>query len=126
MDHPVVCINIDDAKAYEELAGKRLPTEAEWEYASRGGLVGQRFPWGNDENWQRDDPVGFPVLARDYANYDGTGGLDQWDNTTAPVGSFKPNGYGLYDLAGNAQEWCADWYDSNYYRDSPVNNPLGY
>ena len=114
-DHPMVRLSGDDAAAYASWAGKRLPTEAEWEYAARGRLVGKRYPWGNE-------------ISRDYANYSVTGGADRWSGQTAPVGSFKPNGYGLYDMAGNVWEWCADWYDENYYRNSrnsPVNNPLG-
>ena len=112
-DYPMFQVNWYDAVAYAEWAGKRLPTEAEWEYAARGGLVGKRFTWGDDER-----------LARDYANYYGTGGKDQWEYH-APVGSFEPNGYGLYNMAGNLLEWCQDGYDSNYYKNSPSNNPQG-
>ena len=90
-----------------------MPTEAEWEYACRGRLVGKQYPWG--DNWD---------AARDYANYSGTGGKDKWD-LCSPVGSFKPNGYGLYDMVGNVWEWCADWYDKDYYESSPASNPTG-
>ena len=99
-DHPMVYVSWHDATAYAKWAGKRLPTQAEWEFAARGGLVGKKYSWGNDKG-----------LARDYANYQGTDGKDKW-RYTAPVGSFKPNGYGLYDMAGNVWEWCQDWYDS--------------
>ena len=102
--HPMVFVSWYDATAYSKWVGKRLPTEAEWEFAARGGLVEKEFPWGDSV----DESV-----ARSYANYSGTGGKDQWGDTTAPVASFKPNGYGLYDMAGNVLEWCQDWYDGD-------------
>ena len=99
--HPMIYVTYHDATAYTKWAGKRLPTVDEWEYAARGGLVGKRFPWGDDEE-----------VARDYANYKGTGGKDKW-RYNAPVGSFNPNDYGLFDMSGNVWEWCQDWYDRN-------------
>jgi len=95
--HPMIMVNWHDATAYAKWAGKRLPTEKEWGFSARGGLKNKKYSWGNNKN-----------LARDYANYSGTGGKDKWDWTTAPVGSFNPNGYGLFDMAGNVWEWCQD------------------
>jgi len=110
-DQPVVGVSWHNAKAYAEWAGKRLPTEAEWEKAARAGLTGSLYPSGDK-------------LTRDHANYDGTGGEDRWEYTS-PVGSFAPNGYGLYDMSGNVLEWCADWFSESYYSGSPKLNPDG-
>ena len=96
--HPMIGVSWHDATAYTKWAEKRLPTEKEWEFATRGGLADKKYSWGDNER-----------LARDYANYLGTGGKDKW-NHASPVGSLQPNGYGLYDVAGNAYEWCQDWY----------------
>ena len=98
--HPMIYVTWHDATAYAKWVGKRLPAEAEWEFAARGGLVGKEYPWGGLDLPRDDSP------AREYANFKDTGGRDKWI-ALAPVGSFKPNGYGLYDMSGNVQERCA-------------------
>ena len=118
--HPVVQVCWFDAVQYAEWAGKRLPTEAEWEYAARGGLKGADYVWGQElvpgGRWQANIWQGkFPNSNR---------GEDGF-LTTAPVASFPPNGYGLYDISGNVWEWCQDWYLPDYYGTCPSENPPG-
>jgi formylglycine-generating enzyme len=118
--HPVVHVSWNDAQAFAAWAGKRLPTEAEWEYAARGGLVQKRFPWGDDLEpegrhlmnvWQG-------VFPRQNSEADGHYG-------PAPAKSYKANGHGLYQMTGNVWEWCWDWFDAAYYGKSSRLNPSG-
>ena len=107
-DHPIVSVTWDEANAYCKWAGGRLPSEAEWEYAARGGKEGLKYPWGND-------------ITHENANY----GREVEKGTTSVVGSYPANGFGLYDMAGNVWEWVADWYEENYYASSPARDPKG-
>lgn len=119
-DHPVVQVSWNDAQAYAAWAGKCLPSEAEWEYAARGGLEGQRYPWGNDltpdGQWRCNIWQGvFPRVNRG----------DDGHLATAPAAAYEPNGYGLHQMVGNVWEWCADWFDARYYGESPPASPAG-
>jgi formylglycine-generating enzyme len=105
-DFPVVGISFFDAQKYAAWAGKRLPTEAEWEYAARGGLSAKNFPWGDQADSSKVN------YSKKYKGI-------------LKVGSFAPNGYGLFDVAGNVWEWTTDNYGHDYYKDSPKINPKG-
>ena len=105
-DHPVTGVTWPDAMAYAEWKGLRLPTEAEWEFSARGGLENKKYPNGDPMN---------PSLA----NYNGTQG------EAMSVGSYPPNGYGLFDMAGNVTEWVLDYYEKDYYLAGPKVNPMG-
>lgn len=104
-DHPVVGVTWHDARTFCEWRGMRLPTEAEWEFAARGGLEGKKWPWGDE-------------IDSEKANFNPSEGLK-------PVGSYPPNAYGLFDMAGNTAEWVGDWYDPDFYAESPAENPTG-
>lgn len=124
-NHPVVHVAYDDVVAYAKWAAKRLPTEAEFEFAARGGLDRNRYPWGNELTprnkaaaniWQGS----FPARDRGEDGYTGT----------SPVTAFPPNGFGLYDVGGNVWQWCTDWYRPDYYADltktgGAAHNPAG-
>jgi formylglycine-generating enzyme required for sulfatase activity len=119
-DHPVVQVCWHDALAYAKWAGKRLPTEAEFEYAARGGLDRKRYVWGDEMKpggrWPGNIWQGkFPTQNSE----------EDGHRATSPVKSYPANGYGLYDTAGNVWQWCSDWYRPDWYENSPRKNPQG-
>jgi formylglycine-generating enzyme required for sulfatase activity len=118
--YPVTHVSWNDARAFAEWAGKRLPSEAEWEVAARGGLEQKRFPWGDELTpggrhlcniWQGD----FPVHNTAEDGYAGT----------APVDAFDPNGFGFFTITGNTWEWCSDWFSPGYHLFATRSNPVG-
>ena len=119
-NEPVCQISWNDAAAYAKWAGKRLPTEAEFEYAARGGLVGKKYAWGDELKPGGKFPANWWQGSFPDKNTVEDGFLSR-----APVKSFAPNGYGLYDMTGNVWEWTSDWFDENYYSVSMKKNPKG-
>lgn len=120
MDHPVVQVSWNDAQAYCRWAGLRLPTEAEWEYAARGGLVQKKYPWGDEltPGGKHQCNIWQGIFPQYNSLKDGFLG-------TAPARSFSPNGYGLYNVSGNVWEWCADWFSPDFRRRDTSINPRG-
>jgi sulfatase modifying factor 1 len=119
-DHPVLHVTWNDARAFANASGKRLPTEAEWEYAARGGLEGQPFPWGNalepdGEHWMNVWQGRFPHENTADDGYEGT----------CPVDAFPANGYGLHNMTGNTWEWGADWFSPDFHTRDKRTNPIG-
>lgn len=119
-NEPVSQISWNDANEFAKWAGKRLPTEAEFELAARGGLVGKKYAWGDELR-----PSGKPVANWWQGKFPDKNTREDGFLSRAPVKSFAPNGYGLYDMTGNVWEWTADWFDENYYENSPKKNPKG-
>jgi formylglycine-generating enzyme len=123
--YPAVQVAYPDAAAYAKWVGKRLPTEAEWEFAARGGLAGKRYPWGDEFR-----PSGKWMANTHQGHFPDTDAGDDGYAGVAPVAQFPPNGYGLYDMAGNVWQWTSDWYRPDYYQQLAVaggvtRNPQG-
>ncbi len=119
-EHPVVHVSWNDAAAFCAWTGARLPTEAEWEYAARGGLEGARFPWGEEL-----EPGGEHRMNVFQGEFPARNTCADGHAGTAAVGSYPANGYGLFEMTGNVWEWTADWFDPGYYAASPREDPRG-
>lgn len=120
LDHPVVHVSWNDAVAYCEWTRTRLPTEAEWEFAARGGISQQRFPWGEEL-----EPGGEHRMNVFQGVFPGENSVADGFAGTAPVDAFAPNGFGLHNTTGNVWEWCADWFERGYYARSEDADPKG-
>lgn len=119
-DHPVVHVSHTDALAFCDWAGGRLPTEAEWEYAARGGLEGEPYPWGAER-----EPEGAYRMNIWRGSFPDRNTAADGYRGTCPVDAFEPNDYGLYNATGNVWEWCADWFHARHHRNAPRDNPRG-
>ena len=118
LDHPVVHVSWNDAAAYCAWAGAQLPTEAQWEFAARGGLAGKRYAWGDE--LEPGGRRGCNIWQGEFPSKPAPG----WSPGTLPAGDFEPNGWGLHQMAGNTWEWCADWASPDYHRATAACDPL--
>jgi formylglycine-generating enzyme required for sulfatase activity len=120
LNHPVVHVSWRDARAYCRWADKRLPTEAQWEYAARGGLAQRRFPWGDELT-----PRGQHRMNVWQGQFPSHNTCEDGYYGTAPVDAYRPNGYGLHNMTGNVWEWCADWFSASFHLQGPRVDPRG-